>query len=219
MAKYYTIRFLLAAALVYLCEVSLPRSVRAYFEYMSLYQIMPQDPRSALWWRTTWFSLDAAQVVVGWFVCRELFKLLTERRTYWWERQYIILLAAIIATAFVLYSWSWTPANSFQAWLTIRQYYRLALLVGWLVIAAWYGFLNPLKRRNEAEPLVALWCVWLASQFAMSTAGASGMIWRFIESDAVWYRLVGDVGMGVQIAAVLATALFLRRQKKEYGTN
>ncbi len=218
MTEYFAIRIVLAAALLCLllsCE--LPPNTRHYVVYMTGYQVLPQQLGSAMWWRTIWFALDAAQIVIGWFVCRELFRLLTVRRTHWLERQYVIAFASCIAFAFVLLSWRWAPTDSFQAWVSIRQYYRLAIFIGWLSISVWFGFIRPFKNKTKMEPLAALWLIWLASQFTMATAGASGILWRFVERSSLWYRVVGDAGMAVQIIAVLATTLILRRQQK-YGT-
>ncbi len=222
MSEYYAIRIVLAVALLFLLRNSLPETLRNYAVFMAAYQALPQFLDSASWWRWIWFPLSVIQMLLGWFVCVEIFDIQTRVRTFWHERTAARAAGAALGIAFALFAWHWEPKNAFQAWTTIHQYYRLALFVAWVAVSLWFGWVRPLVPR-DTDSIAIFWTVWLGCQFVMSTTGRSGIIWKLFEPSGVTYRIVNDCGMAIQLCAVLYLCLkgthARRRKHSTYTTS
>ena len=219
MTEYYSIRVVLAISLLWLLRNSLPVSLRNYAVFMASYQAIPQFLDSSEWWRYIWLPLSLGQMVLGWFVCVELFDIQTRMRTFWHERAFSRLCGLCLGVAFAVLAWRWRPENLFQGWTIIHQYYRLSLFVAWAVVSLWFGWVRPLMPR-DTDSLAKFWTVWLGCQFVMGSTGRSGIIWVLFSPSVVTYRIVNDCGMVIQILAVLYLILKGRnyaRRRSEYS--
>ncbi len=206
MTEYYLIRVLLAVALVFLCRLRLPNSLRNYAVFMAIYQALPQFLESATWWRSVWLPLSVVQLVMGWLVCVEIFDVQTRARTHWDERIMAQGFGVCLGLAFALTAWMWHPANALQAWTVVQQYYRIALFIGWLAVSLWFSWMRPLVPA-ETDSIARFWTIWLFCQAVMGMTGRAGLLWQLTPKSALTYRLVSDCGMMIQFLSVLYLAV------------
>ena len=217
MTEYYFIRIALAIVLIWMGRRELPPELHRYVVFMAIYQSLPQFLWSREWSQSIWIALSASQMFLSFLVTRELFEGATLGRTHWYERSGVVVSAALVGIAFILISWRWNPENPVQTWTLIQQYCRIGLLFAWLTACARFYILRPLSPHGT-DALAMFWTIWISAQAVMATAGSAGILWNFVPQSMAAYRIVGDFGMIIQIAAAIGCGIRLRRSSWTHAT-
>ncbi len=217
MTEYDLIRAVLGFALLWLFRQKIPASLRNYALLMGCYQLVPQALNSPIWSRYFWWPISVAQLILGWIVCVELFDIQTRHRTFWNERVLVALSGLAAGVGFACLAWSWHPENVLQGWTIINQYCWMLFFVAWTWVSFRFGILRPLLR-IETDSFAKFWLVWCACHFFRNTTGRTGLFWILFHKSVVTYRIVNDLGMIVQLCAVLYLCLkgkqYARRERE-----
>ncbi len=200
------IRIGLALSLVWLACLPVSRSLRFYAVFVAAIQVIPRYPDSPLWWRAEWWPYSVLQIILGLLVCADLFNIQTRNRTLWYERVTVRLFGLCLGLAFAAFLWVWHPANKFQAWTVIHQYFRLVLFFGWLAVSVWFGWVRPLMPR-PSDAVARFWTVWLGCQAVMGCTARAGLIWSILSATGHNYRVVNNTAMVLQFFSVLYLCL------------
>lgn len=205
------LRGAMVAALALLLCAKLPRELRNYCWFMLLYQFIPQNLHSAGWWRTVWLPLEVVNTILGAAVCVELWNMATHKVTFWEERTTLLLCAAFTASTVCL-AWShWIPKNWFQSFVTVREYYRIGLMVVAFVVVARVCWIDPVAMKPATRRMVTFWLLWLTCLAVTGTAGEGGIAWRFLgQTDWNWMML-RTVPTAIRIVSAVCLFFSLRR--------
>jgi len=217
MDEYQALRLILGIAQLCAVRVLLRRDI-GYCFWWGLYMyasaalnIAPAgfaDANYKQFVQVPWF---AALLLIQFAATLEVFAFL-KRRTFPEERSALFGLSVVAGFAPIALRASWGPENWYQAFMLMRQYSVLTLVIGMACAGMWL-WRRPVKVEVQVEAHAWMWWVWCFSTSVLSSTTKGGLFWRVFswEGGGNAWRYASDAMMVLQLALVVLFALNLRR--------
>lgn len=204
MTAYLIARIILAGALIYLWRAEIPRELRRFVLFVAITVPPPGIMTSHEYRLYLWSPLRVVLWILAVRTSAELFRIATQRATFWWERvNFGLLLGVVLAILFVVMAaagLTWKAANVIQDVAVANQYFWLVLTASCALTAAWFGWHRPIRLPDTTKALCGFWALMCACYFAMSTTGGGCFLFQHLSraDNSGLYWGIGAIAMSVQ---------------------